>query len=66
MSPLKGGFFNMWTGNKGMAAAQRHIPTRFVVLEEGDLLYNPDWTWHKVTSEWYCLVLLFGVCFAKM
>lgn len=51
MSPLKGGFFNMWTGNKRMAAAQRHVPSRFVVLEEGDLLYNPDWTWHKVTSE---------------
>ncbi len=51
MSPLKGGFFNMWTGNKGMAQLQKHIPTKYTVLEEGDLLYNPDWTWHKVTSE---------------
>lgn len=50
MHPLKGGMFNMWTGNKHMSTLQRHIPTRSVILEEGDMLYNPDWTWHKVTN----------------
>lgn len=50
MWPLKGGMFNMWTGNPNMATAQQHIPSARTILEEGDLLYNPDWTWHKVTS----------------
>lgn len=50
MAPLKGGMFNMWTGNANMSHAQRHVPTMFVDLEEGDMLYNPDWMWHKVTN----------------
>ena len=41
----------MWTGNPNMATAQKHIPSARTILEEGDLLYNPDWTWHKVTSK---------------
>jgi len=40
----------MWTGNPDMAIAQQHIPRSRAILEEGDLLYNPDWMWHKVTS----------------
>lgn len=51
MSPLKGGMFNMWTGNSQRTASiEKHIPTWTVVMEEGDLLYNPDWMWHKVTN----------------
>jgi len=50
MIPLKGGVFNMWTGNPDMAIAQKHLPRRSTILEEGDLLYNPDWAWHKVTN----------------
>lgn len=50
MAPLKGGAFNMWTGNKHMADIQTHIPRRSVTLQTGDLLYNPDWTWHKIIN----------------
>lgn len=49
--PLKGGFFNMWTANKDIANLQKHIPRRYVVLEKGDMVYNPDWQWHKIISE---------------
>lgn len=50
MFPLKGGMFNMWTGNKNMESLENHIPVMYTDLEEGDLLYNPDWMWHKVTN----------------
>jgi hypothetical protein len=51
MSPLKGGMFNMWTGNSQRTAEiTKHIPVWTTVMEEGDLLYNPDWMWHKVTN----------------
>lgn len=50
MHPLKGGFFNMWTGNKQQKDLEKHIETRYVDLNAGDLLYNPDWQWHKVTN----------------
>jgi hypothetical protein len=35
-----------------MAAAVHHIPSEFVDLEPGDVLLNPPWQWHKITSEW--------------
>ena len=41
----------MWTGNPNMATLEKHIPRRSTILEEGDMLYNPDWAWHKVTSK---------------
>jgi hypothetical protein len=51
MSPLKGGLYNMWTGNsKRTASIVKHIPTWTVEMEEGDMIYNPDWMWHKVTN----------------
>lgn len=51
MSPLKGGMFNMWTGNSQRTAnVIKHVPTWTVVMEEGDMIYNPDWMWHKVTN----------------
>jgi hypothetical protein len=50
MHPLKGGMFNMWTGNKQMSVEQTHLPTLTVDLNPGDLLYNPDWMWHKVVN----------------
>lgn len=49
--PLKGGFFNMWTANKNMAQLQKHVPRFGVTLEPGDMVYNPDWMWHKITSK---------------
>jgi len=51
LAPLKGGAANMWTGNKNMADIQKHIPRWTVTLESGDLLYNPDWMWHKIISK---------------
>ena len=51
MSPLKGGMFNMWTGNSQRTASIiKHVPVWTTVMEEGDLIYNPDWMWHKVTN----------------
>jgi len=50
LSPLKGGFFNMWTGNLKMKEVQKHIPRRTVTLYPGDMVYNPDWMWHKITN----------------
>lgn len=42
----------MWTGNKDMASIQKHIPRWSVTLGPGDLLYNPDWMWHKIVSKY--------------
>lgn len=50
MAPLKGGAFNMWTGNKNMAEIQKHIPRWAVTLRAGDMVYNPDWMWHKIVN----------------
>ena len=44
----------MWTGNSEMGDLEKHIPRKFTTLEPGDLLYNPDWTWHKVVSKLIC------------
>lgn len=46
-----GGLFNMWTGNKNIAAVEKYIPTSYVDLYPGDVIYNPDWQWHKITSK---------------
>lgn len=44
MSPLKGGMFNMWTGNSQRTASiLKHVPSWTTIMEEGDMLYNPDW-----------------------
>mmetsp|Transcript_11812 Transcript_11812/g.21905 ORF Transcript_11812/g.21905 Transcript_11812/m.21905 type:complete len:358 (+) Transcript_11812:56-1129(+) len=48
--PLKGGMFNFWTGNKDMESAVHHIPSEYVDLEPGDVLFNPPWQWHKITN----------------
>lgn len=40
----------MRAGNENMAAAAHHIPSHFVDLEPGDVLFNPPWQWHKITS----------------
>ncbi len=64
LHPLKGGFFNMWTGNPAMNQLEKHLPRRTVTLEPGDLLYNPDWMWHKIISKFIRFSLtLFLSCF---
>lgn len=39
------------SGNKDMVSAVHHIPSEYVDLEPGDVLFNPPWQWHKITSE---------------
>lgn len=41
----------MWTGNKDIASVEKHIPRYRTILEAGDMVYNPVWMWHKVTSK---------------
>lgn len=48
MYPLRGGKVNMMTGNAEMSKIHDHLPLRYVDLEAGDLLYNPDWEWHTI------------------
>jgi hypothetical protein len=50
MHPLRGGKVNMMTGNRNMGQLQNHIPLRYVDLQAGDLLYNPDWEWHTIKN----------------
>eukprot|EP00595_Chromulina_sp_UTEXLB2642_P000239 CAMPEP_0196762986 /NCGR_PEP_ID=MMETSP1095-20130614/3169_1 /TAXON_ID=96789 ORGANISM="Chromulina nebulosa, Strain UTEXLB2642" /NCGR_SAMPLE_ID=MMETSP1095 /ASSEMBLY_ACC=CAM_ASM_000446 /LENGTH=219 /DNA_ID=CAMNT_0042115205 /DNA_START=428 /DNA_END=1087 /DNA_ORIENTATION=+ len=50
MYPLRGGKVNMMTGNAAMGKLHDHLPLRYVDLEAGDLLYNPDWEWHTITN----------------
>lgn len=48
LHPLRGGIMNMWTSNPTIHESHDHLPLQFVDLEPGDMLYNPDWTWHTV------------------
>jgi hypothetical protein len=41
----------MWTGNRDAVLHEPHIPRLHVVLEPGDMVYNPVWMWHKITSK---------------
>jgi len=49
----------MQPGRVGMAAMaanmeldslQKHLPVKYVDLEAGDMLYNPDWHWHRIEN----------------
>lgn len=43
-------------GSAAMAAPieldklQNHLPVKYVDLEAGDMLYNPDWHWHRIEN----------------
>lgn len=50
MHPLRGGKVNMMTGNRKMGELHDHLPLRYVDLQAGDLLYNPDWEWHTIKN----------------
>lgn len=50
MFPLRGGLVNMMTGRTDMGQLQDHIPTRYVDLDAGDLLYNSPWEWHTIQN----------------
>jgi hypothetical protein len=42
----------MWTGRPDVASIEQHIPERYsVILEPGDMVFNPVWMWHKITSK---------------
>ncbi len=45
MYPLRGGKVHMMTSNH-MGALHDYLPLRYVDLQPGDLLYNPDWEWY--------------------
>jgi hypothetical protein len=38
------------TGHTKMGEMQDHLNVRYVDLEPGDLLYNPDWEWHTIRN----------------
>lgn len=48
--PLRNGVNTMMTGTRDMGKIQQHIPTSYVDLEPGDMLYNPYWQWHTVMN----------------
>lgn len=50
MHPLRGGMVNMQAGNRNMSNYMDSIPLRYVDINKGDLLYNPDWEWHTIKN----------------
>ena len=33
-----------------MMELQRYLPVKYVDLEAGDMLYSPDWSWHRIEN----------------
>lgn len=51
MSPLKGGLVNIQVGSKATQEdALDKAPYDYVDLHAGDMLYNPDYTWHAIQN----------------
>merc|ERR1719330_131755 len=51
MSPLKGGLVNVQVGSKAtQEIALDKAPYNYVDLYPGDMLYNPDYTWHAIRN----------------
>uniref|UniRef100_A0A7S1UGQ9 Cupin-like domain-containing protein n=1 Tax=Phaeomonas parva TaxID=124430 RepID=A0A7S1UGQ9_9STRA len=50
MAPVKGGKVNVQTVRRDLATVVESLPLRFGDIEAGDLLYNPDWTWHTIQN----------------
>ena len=51
MHPVRQGQVSMMTGHKDMGKVQDYIDKiQMVDLEAGDLLYNPDWSWHSIQN----------------
>ena len=46
MKPVRGGVNSMWTGSKEMGEMQKYLPLKYVDLQPGDMLYNPDFEWY--------------------
>jgi len=49
MKPKRNGMFSMWTGGgMEMAELEKYLPIKYVDIEAGDMLYNPNWEWHTI------------------
>lgn len=50
LHPIRGGQVPMISSVKREEDHFTHIPTRYVDLQAGDMLYNPDWEWHMIEN----------------
>ena len=50
LKPMRAGVNSFFTGAPDMNELQKYLPTYFVELQAGDLLYNPDFMWHAVVN----------------
>ena len=50
LKPMRAGVNSFFTGAPDMNELQKYLPTSFVELQAGDLLYNPDFMWHAVVN----------------
>lgn len=49
MQPKRNGMFTMWTGaGMEMTELEKYLPIKYVDIEAGDMLYNPNWEWHTI------------------
>merc|ERR1712046_437748 len=50
MHPQRDGVGNVITGWKNAEEMQKYFPIKYCDLHAGDMLYNPDWEWHKIKN----------------
>lgn len=50
MHPQRDGMGNVITGWKNAEEMQKYVPIKYCDLHAGDMLYNPDWEWHKIKN----------------
>lgn len=50
MHPVRSGMVTFMTQHRYMNTLRQAVPTRYVDLEAGDLLYNPEWQWHSIIN----------------
>jgi len=48
MYPLRNGEVSIMTGKKDIIKYHQHLPLRYTDLEQGDMIYNPEWEWHTI------------------
>lgn len=48
--PVRNGVNSFMTGTKRMVELLNHIPSSYVDLGPGDMLYNPYWQWHTIMN----------------
>lgn len=50
LTPMRAANVAFMTANSNLIKLQKHLPVKYVDLEAGDLLYNPDWQWHSIKN----------------